>query len=282
MVSLISPRMSPTPDPLPLRAELISFRYGPRFSLEVDAVSVGSGEVLGLIGSNGSGKTTLIRILAGFVAPDRGRIELGGEDIGTMSALRRARHLAYVPQGGRPAFEFTVEQTVLLGRMPYRRGYGSFESQEDFTAADEAIALMDLETLRNESVTHLSGGELQRVMIARALAQQTPLLLLDEPNAHLDIGHQLSVLQTIRHEAVRRRAGVIVSIHDLNLASILCDKVILLHGGRVLGAGTPAEVLRPDLLEVAFGADLVVERNVYGDAPSVRYRSTHTEGRGDD
>jgi iron complex transport system ATP-binding protein len=274
--------MSPTPDPLPLRAELISFRYGPRFSLEVDAVSVGSGEVLGLIGSNGSGKTTLIRILAGFVAPDRGRIELGGEDIGTMSALRRARHLAYVPQGGRPAFEFTVEQTVLLGRMPYRRGYGSFESQEDFTAADEAIALMNLEDLRNESVTHLSGGELQRVMIARALAQQTPLLLLDEPNAHLDIGHQLSVLQTIRHVAERRRAGVIVSIHDLNLASILCDEVILLHGGRVLGAGTPAEVLRPDLLEVAFGADLVVERNVYGDAPSVRYRSTHTEGRGDD
>ncbi len=273
--------MSPTPKLLPLRAEHISFRYGPRFSLAVDALSVGQGEVLGLIGGNGSGKTTLIRILAGFVPPDEGRIELGGEDIRSMSASRRARHLAYVPQGGRPAFEFTVEQTVLLGRMPYRRGYGGFERAEDFTAADEAIALMDLESLRTESITRLSGGELQRVMIARALAQNTPLMLLDEPNAHLDIGHQLSVLQIIRREAERRGAGVVVSVHDLNLASILCDRIILLLGGRVLGTGTPAEVLRPDLLDAAFGADLVVEGNVYGDAPSIRYRSMSNERRGD-
>jgi iron complex transport system ATP-binding protein len=255
-----------------LHAHDIGFSYGPRFTLHVDTFSAEAGHIVGMIGGNGSGKTTLIKILAGMLAPFSGEVLLDGAPIASYSANRRARRLAYVSQSHRPAFEFTVEQTVLLGRMPYRASYGGFESREDVDAADEAIGLLDLGTLRHEPITNLSGGELQRVMIARAVAQGTGTLLLDEPNSHLDIAHQYTVLAIIRSTCRRRKIAVVASIHDLNLASIFCDTIVVMAHGEVVGYGNPADVLRTDLLRRAFGADLDVLPGIYGAAPAIRYR----------
>jgi iron complex transport system ATP-binding protein len=255
-----------------LSAHDISFNYAPRFALRVDSIAAEGGEFVGIIGPNGSGKTTLMKILAGLLSPTSGSVMLDGKPVARYSASERARRLAYVPQSHRPAFEFTVEQTVLLGRLPHRTGYGGFEREEDLRAADSALDLMELEPLRHEPITRLSGGELQRVMIAKALAQDAATLLLDEPNSHLDIAHQQSVLGTVRRQTRLRGLCVVASVHDLNLASIFCDRVIAMAAGRVVGGGSPSEVLNADLLRATFGAELVVEPNVYGEAPAIRYR----------
>lgn len=260
-----------------IQAHDIGFSYGPRFALSVEHLAAADGEFLGIIGSNGSGKTTLMKLLAGMFTPARGRLLLDGMPLGSYPASRRARHLAYVPQSYRPVFEYTVEQTVLLGRMPHRSRYGGFERDEDLRASESAISLMELEPLRHEPVTRLSGGELQRVMIAKALAQETGNLMLDEPNSHLDIAHQQSVLATVRRMTRERGICVVASIHDLNLASICSDRIVAMAGGRAIAAGTPAQVLTRETLREVFGADLVVEPNAYGDAPAVRYRYAGTE-----
>ena len=257
-----------------LQATDITFSYNSRFALAVGDMHADQGEIVGIIGANGCGKTTLLRILSGLLRPASGQVVLDAAPLAEYSANRRARHLAFVPQSHRPTFDFTVEQTVLLGRMPYHTGYGGFERSEDLAAANEAIVLMELEPLRYEPVTRLSGGELQRVMIAKALAQNADTLVLDEPNSHLDIGHQLRVLQLVRQHARARNICVVASMHDLNLASIFCDRLVAMAGGTVIAQGTAAEVLQASTLRAAFNAELVVEPNVYGSAPLVRYGST--------
>lgn len=263
-----------------LQGSDIAFRYGPRFQLAGASLRAEAGALVGVIGANGSGKTTLLKILCGLLPRDGGTILLDGKPIESYSASARARHIAFVPQSYTPTFPFTVEQMVILGRMPYRSGFGGFETEQDVAAADRAIALMDLESLRHEPVTRLSGGELQRVLVAKALCQQTGTLLLDEPSAHLDISHMGSVFETIRHEAQRSGTAVIASIHDLNLASAYSDSIVVVAEGRVLVQGAPSEVLRAEILRTAFGLDLDIQPNVYGDAPSVRIRY-HRERIGD-
>ncbi len=255
----------------------ISLRYGRRFELKDASLRAEPGELVGVIGANGSGKTTLLKILCGLLPADAGTILLDGEPLERYSANRRARHVAFVPQSYDPAFSFTVEQIVLLGRMPYRNGFGGFETPEDLAAAEEAIGLMELDRLRHEAVTKLSGGELQRVMIAKALCQGTGTLVLDEPSAHLDIAHMERVFIMLRREARRRRMAVVASIHDLNLASAYSDSIVVMAGGRVLRQGTPAQVLEPGLLREAFDLDLDIQKNVYGGAPAIRirYHSEH-------
>jgi len=255
----------------------ISFRYGPRFGVTGISVGVGAGEWLGIIGANGSGKTTLLRLLCGLLAPSSGSILLDGEPLDSYSPEQRARHLAFVPQSFQPAFEFTVEQAVLFGRIPHGRSYGAFESADDIAAADEAIALLEIDALRREPVTRLSGGELQRVMIARAIAQSDRNIVLDEPTSHLDIAHQQSVLEHLRSRSRSRGTSLVATIHDLNLAAIYCDRIAALVGGRLVAVGTPAEVLTESRLEEIYGVGLDVEQNVYGSAPAVRYRHARTE-----
>lgn len=256
-----------------LEAINISFRYGPRFALDDVSLTASPGSVTGLIGPNGSGKTTLIKILCGLFNPDSGDVRLLGKPLAKYTPYDRARHIAYVSQVWRPVFEFTVEQTVLLGRTPWRNRYGGFESDEDTAAADEGIRLMEIESLRYEPITRLSGGELQRVMIAAALAQKTEVLVLDEPTTHLDIAHQQNVLRTLRRIAEDRGLTVLASIHDLNLASIYCDSLGMMHCGKLVAQGTPADVLTPENIGEVFGLELEVEPDRYGDSPAVHYRS---------
>ena len=176
----------------------ITYRHGLRFALEEISLRIEEGQLTTLIGPNGSGKTTLIRMLSGLLRPQSGEIMLLGRPLHEWTPYDRARHITYVSQTWRPSFPFTVEQTVLMGRTPWRGTYGGFENDEDVQAADEAIELLALDPFRYEPITHLSGGELQRVMIATALAQETEIILLDEPTTHLDISWQQNILAPLR------------------------------------------------------------------------------------
>ncbi len=245
---------------------------------EVSLALEGSG-VTSLIGPNGAGKTTLIRLLAGLIDPDEGAVHLDERNLSTLPGTERARRIGYVPQIWRPAFSFSVEQTILLGRSPWRGTYGGFESEEDLRAADEAIDLMELESLRNVPVTELSGGELQRVMVAMALAQQADYLLLDEPTTHLDVSYQQGLLQTLRRLLTVRPVTILCSLHDLNLASIYSDRIIAMREGRIIADGIPTDVLTRETLQKTFGTELSVVPDGYRRGPAISFLDDLSGGR---
>ena len=253
-----------------LHAENLAYRHGPRFALNGVSLAVMPGMITGLIGPNGAGKTTLIKLLGGLLQPHEGRVILDGKPLPEYTSVERARRIAYVSQVWRPAFDFTVEQTILIGRTPWRSVFGGFEEEEDLRAADEAIGLMALEPLRHETVTTLSGGELQRVMIASALARRASTLLLDEPTTHLDITHQQGVLETLHDVAVAKHLTILASIHDLNLASLYCRRIVAMNDGGIVTDGDRNEVMTPEILSTLFNRSLDVERG--RDGPTVRYR----------
>lgn len=255
-----------------IQTEHIAFGYHrSAFAISDLSLKAAGGALTGIIGANGSGKTTLLKLMAGLMKPDSGRVLLDGLPLHALGELERARRVAFLPQSYRPAFEFTVEQTVLMGRIPYRGLYGAFEREEDLAAAGSAMQAMDVAAYANTPVTQLSGGEVQRVMIARALAQDTAVLLLDEPQSHLDIAHQYSVLRTLRDYTRNRGLTVVASLHDLNLASLFCDYLAVMAGGRLLCTGAPAQVLTQPVLAQAFGISLEIHPDAYHGNPAVRY-----------
>ena len=259
-----------------LAATNITHQLGPRFKLSditlgLKQGSNGTGSFTAVLGPNGAGKTTLIRILAGLIEPQQGSVHLNGEDLHEISATTRAQHIAYVSQSWRPSFAFTVEQIVLLGRSPYRHRFGGIETTEDYEAAELAISQVGLDGLKNQPVTEISGGELQRVMIAMGLAQGASFLLLDEPTTHLDVAYQQGIMKLLSNLTKETGVEILASMHDLNLASIYSDRVLLLRDGTLTADGPPAEVLQSRLLQDTFGANLAVTDNFYGDRPLVRF-----------
>jgi len=239
-----------------LRAEELAFSYGGRDVLGGVSLALGRGELVGVLGPNGSGKTTLVRCLMGFLAPRRGRVTLDGRDVAAWPRRELARQLGVVPQEMPTDFPLLVRELVLLGRVPHlpARGLG-FESARDRAAAEAALAEAALSELADRPLHQLSGGELRRAFIARALAQEPPLLLLDEPTSSLDLRHQLGVLELLRRRA-RAGAGILVVLHDLNLAAAYCDRVVVLAEGRVAAAGPPEIALDPVILSDVYGVDL--------------------------
>lgn len=214
-----------------------------------------SGELTGLIGPNGSGKTTLIKTIAGILKPQRGSITFKGKNIIGMNSKTRSRLIAVVPQSVSIDFEFTVEDIVLMGRTPYiHRG----ESAEDVSIARDCMKKTNTLHLKDRLVTELSGGELQRVIIARALAQQPEILLLDEPTSHLDLRGQVEILQLMK-KIVKYGVVVLAVIHDLNLAASYCHRIALLHHGKINAIGTPQEVLTPQNIQHTFNIQVAVE-----------------------
>jgi iron complex transport system ATP-binding protein len=213
-------------------------------------LALAPGELLLLAGRNGAGKTTLLRTAAGLLAAGGGSVELEGRPIASLSRRELARRIAFVSQDVAVPFPFTAGQLVLLGRTPWL-GLLAFESKADVAAAEQALDRLGLGALADRSVLELSGGERQLVHLARALAQQAPVLLLDEPTAHLDLAHRALVLGCLR-ELVREGRAVLAVSHDLAAAGS-ANRVALLAEGRILAAGAPAEVIRPELLRAAFG-----------------------------
>jgi iron complex transport system ATP-binding protein len=215
-------------------------------------LALDAGELLLLAGRNGAGKTTLLRAAAGLLRPAAGRVELDGRPLAGLTRREIARRIAVVPQETGVPFPFTAGQLVLLGRTPHL-GWLAFESKADVAAAEAALARLGLAALADRSVLELSGGERQLVHLARALAQDAPLLLLDEPTTHLDLAHRALVLGCLRELAREGRAVLVVS-HDLGSAGY-ANRVALLAGGRIAAVGTPAEVIRPEPLRAVFGID---------------------------
>ena len=212
-------------------------------SLEVDA-----GQVVGIIGPNGSGKTTLLRSVYRVLRPRLGRIVVGEDDLWELRPSEAARRIAVVVQEPRSDFEFTVREVVAMGRSPHQSAFAR-ESAGDRDRVDDALAHVSIAELAPRSFSTLSGGEKQRALIARALAQEARVLILDEPTNHLDIRYQLEVLELIRGVGVT----TLMSVHDVNLAAEYCDHIVVLQGGRIQAAGPAEAVLVPEVLEPVFG-----------------------------
>jgi iron complex transport system ATP-binding protein len=251
-----------------LEAARVSFGYGRTDVLSAVDLAVAPGELVGVIGPNGSGKTTLVRLLSGVLAPRAGQVLL---DARPLTAYRRrdlARRLAVVPQDPILTFPFTALEVVLMGRAPHLPPL-AFPRAAEVARAREAMARLEVAAVAERPLDRLSGGERQRVLLARALAQDAEVLLLDEPTTHLDLHHQAGIYDVVGELRRTRGTAVLSVLHDLNLAAMYCDRLVLLAGGRVVGAGTPTEVLRPAALEAAYGARLHVGRNALTGGPLV-------------
>jgi len=221
-------------------------------------LSVEAGDMVGLIGPNGSGKTTLIKLVSGILKPDQGEIRLGGSSLSQLNRKAIASSVAVVPQQFHIPFAFTTSEVVMLGRIPFIKAFAG-EAAADRQAVATAIELVGISQLAQRRFDELSGGERQKVILAMALAQQPKLLLLDEPIVHLDICHQVETLELIRSLNVEQGLTVITAMHDLNLASLYFDRLILLKEGRVSAEGTPAQVLTEDRIREVFSASVTVE-----------------------
>ncbi|MCL6482187.1 MAG: ABC transporter ATP-binding protein [Firmicutes bacterium] len=243
----------------------------PPFALAPISFQVRPCELAAIVGPNASGKSTLLRLLAGTLAPLSGRVQLDGHEVSRLPARLRAQRIAMVAQESALLFPLRVWEYVLQGRRPYGRWLG-FETPEDWAIAEDALAQVAASPLRDRWMGELSGGEKQRVVLARALAQRPWLLLLDEPTLHLDLGAQASLLRRLRRLARTNRYAVVVVTHELNLASAFADQIVLLQRGKCLRVGTPGEVFERELLEQVFGAPLEIEVTPAG-RPRVHLRA---------
>jgi iron complex transport system ATP-binding protein len=229
---------------------------------------VAGGLFFSVIGPNGSGKTTLLKLLAGLLALKSGRIEVLSRSINAYSARALARRIAYVPQSAPMAFAFSVTQVVLMGRAPHL-GMLGFEGQTDRQLALQAMETTGVQHLAGRRLDQLSGGEQQRVLIARAICQQPRILLLDEPTAALDLAHQVRIMDLLERLKFEQQVTVIMVSHDLNLAAMYADQVMLLDRGRAARIGPPLEVLDYAVLEKVYGCTLLVDRSPLGAYPRV-------------
>ena len=239
------------------------------FALAGLTLEIAPGEIVGVIGPNSSGKTTLIRLLTRVLEPDAGEVRLDGAPVRRMSRAEIARRVAVVPQGTVPQFPFTVGELVLMGRYPHDPGR-YFESASDRAVAREAMEATGVSELADLPLEHLSGGERQRAVIAKALAQEPRLLVLDEPTAHLDLRYQVEAATLLRRLNRERGMGILLVSHDLNLAAEVCDRLLLLRGGRAAALGAPEAVLDPALLAAVFGCEVVVDKSETTRRPVVR------------
>jgi iron complex transport system ATP-binding protein len=244
-----------------LQARGVCFSYGRRAVLRGIDLGVKEGELCSVLGNNGAGKSTLLKCLAGILHPRRGAIYLGGDDRTSLGRREAARRLAYVSQGNGRQARLTVFDAVLMGRRPYIT-WGV--EARDLEVVERVIEALELEELVLRGVDELSGGEYQKVIIARALAQEPRVLLLDEPTSNLDLRNQLEVMQTVRRAVEERGISALMAIHDLNLALRFSDSFLLLHGGVVLASGG-REVISPDNIESTYGVRVRVEGS-YGEA----------------
>lgn len=210
-------------------------------------------EFIGIIGPNGSGKSTLLKCIYRILKPNNGCIMLGEEDISKMSVKESAKKLAVVAQHNYYNFDFSVGEVVLMGRSPHKKSLEP-DNSEDYDIVNESLEKVGMLGFKNRSFSTLSGGEQQRVILARALAQQTPCLILDEPTNHLDIKYQLSLLNIVKS----LNLTIISAIHDLNIASMYCDRLFVMKNGRIVGMGTPQEVLTKEFIKEIYDIDVEI------------------------
>ena len=246
----------------------ISFSYLNGFSLRQVSLMVEEGEMVALLGPNGSGKTTLIKLAAGVLNPERGEVLLGEARLRKLSRKEIARRVAVVPQSFNIPFAFTVAEVVMLGRTPFINTL-SGEGERDRSIARRAMELTGIEQFSKRTFNELSGGERQKSILAMALAQEPKLILLDEPTAHLDINHQVEILELVK--GLNREQGVTVlgAMHDLNLAALYFDRLVLLKEGAIFSQGPPAAVLTEKTIYDVFGATVHIQQHPSAEVPHI-------------
>jgi iron complex transport system ATP-binding protein len=232
----------------------VSFSYGGPFHLEDISFTVGPGEVLVLLGPNGCGKTTLLKCVNALLRPSSGEIDVIGKNVKDLSRAELAKLIGFVPQTHSPPFPYTVLDVVLMGRASHMSIFQQ-PSSSDYALSERAMELVGILRMKDRIYTQISGGERQLVLIARAIAQEPRVLLLDEPTAHLDFRNQLVVLRMVRRVARERGLGVIMSLHDPNHALSFSDRVVLIGNGRICAEGKPLEVIRPETILDVYGIE---------------------------
>lgn len=230
--------------------------------------TLNAGDFLGIIGPNGSGKTTLLRLLSRALTPQQGSVRLEGKDIRQMSLKEFCCRAAFVPQDTVINFPFSAREIVLMGRIPHLRRLQP-EGKRDIEIAEKSMSVTDTDYLKEKNINELSSGERQRVIIAKALAQDPVLLFLDEPTSHLDIGHQVQILDLLKRLNRDKGLSIIMVLHDLNLASDYCNRVILLNQGRIFKEGAPSDVLTYQNIEAVYKTVVVVNKNPVNSKPYV-------------
>jgi len=238
-----------------LKVRDVEFGYTSVPILKDVCIELAESEVLGVVGPNGAGKSTLIRCIDKILKPQRGSILLDGRDINEMRLMELAKRMGYVPQSTSQIFPATVFDTVLMGRRPHL-GWRSSEKDEEKVL--DVLQMLNIENLAMRDINELSGGQQQKVFIARALVQEPDVLLLDEPTSNLDIRHQLEVMEIITSIVREKKISAIMAIHDLNLASRYADRIVMLNGGTIIDAGDPSSVLTPENIKQVYGVEAVV------------------------
>jgi iron complex transport system ATP-binding protein len=246
----------------------LSAGYDNGYVIQGISLAVEPGEFVAILGRNGSGKSTLIKAVQNLLAKVGGKVLCDGEDVFRMSPRRVASRIAYVPQLAEPVFEYTVEEIVLMGRFA-RQGRLEKASAEDEAAVAEAMRLTEIGSLGGKKLAQLSGGERQRVFIARALAQDTPLLLLDEPSLHLDICYQTEVYDILESLQKDKGRAIVAAEHNINLAASYAGRLVFLKNGSVAAEGTPAETLTAANIREIFGAEVDIRKNARSGRPEI-------------
>ena len=241
-----------------LRVRDVEFSYASIPVIKDICLEVAESEILGIVGPNGAGKSTLIRCIDRILAPQKGTVLLDGKDIKKLNRMEIARKMGYVPQSASQIFSTTVFDTVLMGRRPHL----SWRSNEkDIGKVLEVLQMLKIEDLAMRDINELSGGQKQKVFIARALAQEPDVLLLDEPTSNLDIKHQLEVMEIIKNIVRDKGISAVIAIHDLNLAARYSDRIVMMDNGRIFAAGNPSSVLTQDNIKLVYGVEVIVSNH---------------------
>lgn len=242
-----------------INTDNIHLSYGAKEILKEIRMHCNDKEFVGLIGPNGSGKSTLLKCIYRILQPDQGAVYLDGKELHTIRVRDSARKMAVVAQHNHYNFDFTVQEIVMMGRTPHKKAL-EWDHAEDHEIVKEALQTVGMWEFADRSFSTLSGGEQQRVILARALAQQTPCLILDEPTNHLDITHQLQLMRIVKD----RNVTVISAVHDLNLAAMFCDRIYAMKDGRIAGEGTPEELLTPEFIREIYDVETEIVKDQKG------------------
>lgn len=248
----------------------LSFSYRAQAVLRDISLEIPHQSLLALIGPNGGGKTTLLRVMSKALRPQRGAVMFDGQPLVAFGARQLAQKLAVISSEQHFEFPFSVADIVAMGRFPHLNRLERM-SDRDWKIVNEAMEKTCVHDFRNRSISELSSGEKQRVLIARAIAQQPSVLMLDEPNAHLDINHQIAIFNLLRRLNRQHQMTIIVVLHDLSAAAAFCETIVLLHRGQIVRAGSPAEVITQELIRQTYGAEVVVVPSPVGGYPQIAF-----------
>ncbi|MEE8348505.1 MAG: ABC transporter ATP-binding protein [Acidobacteriota bacterium] len=255
-----------------LLLEKLAFDHGDTFKLNGVDLSIPEGSFLALIGPNGSGKTTLLQLMSGLLTPRAGRILLDGQPLNQFNRRHLARQMAVISSEQHFEFPFPVAEVVTMGRFPYLDRFGKL-SRRDREIIDDAMEWTQTSHLRDRPISQLSSGERQRVLIARAVAQQPAILMLDEPNVHLDLNHQISIFRLLRRLNQDSSVTIVIVLHDLTAAAVFCQQVALMSQGSLVKTGSPHEVITTETLREVYQADIEVHPSPLDGLPQVAYRA---------